>query len=170
MGEFTQLLMDYKGDSKLISEYILKMYSQDWESYWYSTKTKNNAFLAFAKYIEIYGKNSVNTLAATLNESRAQVTLGEETNSYKKEIALSEVLKDTKVALSVENISGGTLFASANIKSYPLDALKVPSFSDGVTLTRKIYEVLDSSNITETCNWNNGNRTCKEAAGLKLHT
>jgi len=169
-GEFTQMLIDYKGDSKLISENILEMYSQDWESYWYSTKTKNNAFLAFAKYIEVYGKDSVNTLVATLNGSRAQVTLGQESNSYKTDVSLSEVLKDGKVSLLVENISGGTLFASANIKSYPTDALKVPSFSDGVTLTRKIYEVVDSSNISESCNWNNGNRTCTEAAGLKLHS
>lgn len=74
-GEFTQMLIDYKGESKLISEHILEMYSQDWESYWYSTKTKNNAFLAFAKYIEIYGKDSVNTLVATLNGNSASVKL-----------------------------------------------------------------------------------------------
>lgn len=74
------------------------------------------------------------------------------------------------VNLSVKNVSGATLFASANIQSYPLDPLKITPFSDGVKLSRKVYEVVDSSNISETCRWKNGNRTCSEAAGLKLHS
>lgn len=66
MAEFTQLLMDYKADKKLITKYISQMYDKDWESYWYSTKSKNNAFLAFAKYIDLYGKDNTNTLSLTL--------------------------------------------------------------------------------------------------------
>ncbi len=146
------------------------MYNEDWESYWYSTKTKSNAFLAFAKYIEIYGKDSLNTIEVKLNGNQTEVVLGEKSNSYTKDIPLSVALKDGLVGLGVKNISGGTLFVSANIKNYPLDALKVKPFSDGVSLKRNIYEVVDSSNISETCRWNNGNRTCSEASGLKLHT
>lgn len=146
------------------------MYQHDWESYWYSTKTKNNAFLAFAKYIETYGKDSLNTIEVKLNGNSTQVVLGEESNSYKKDIPLSVALKDGLVGLGVKNISGETLFVSTNIKNYPLDALKIKTFSDGVNISRNIYEVVDSSNISETCRWNNGNKTCTEASGLKLHS
>jgi hypothetical protein len=36
----------------MIDQKIGELYKEDWTSYYYSTKTKNTAFRAFAKYIE----------------------------------------------------------------------------------------------------------------------
>lgn len=106
------------------------MYDRDWESYWYSTKTKANAFLAFVKYIETYGSDSLSTVAIDLNGNTSERILGKESNTYKAELPLSDVSVYGNVGLTLENVSGATLFANANIKEYPLDALKVKSFSD----------------------------------------
>ncbi len=92
MAEFTQMLIDYKAEKKLITYYISKMYNEDWESYWYSTKTKNNAFLAFAKYIEVYGKDNINTLSLTLNGKTSELEFGDTKNSYTKDVPLSQAL------------------------------------------------------------------------------
>jgi len=170
MWEFTQMLMSYDSKNTKISEYIAKLYEQDWESYWYSTKTKNNAFLAFAQYIEIYGQDSLNTLDITLNDRSDRVYLGKDGNSYKVDVELTDVLQDNKVALSVKNVSGNVLFASANIKAYPEDPMKIKNFSQWVKLTREIYEVVDANNISEKCSWNNGDRTCSEDTGLEKVT
>lgn len=169
-GEFTQLLIDYGADKKLITHYIKEMYDRDWESYWYSTKTKSNAFLAFVKYIETYGAESLSTISLDLNGNVTERILGADGNSYQAELPLTDVAMYGQVGLKLQNVSGAPLFANANIKEYPLDALKVPSFSDGVKLKRSIYEVVDSSDVSETCRWNNGNRTCTEASGLKIHS
>ena len=48
-----------------VTSIILEIYQHDWESYWYSTKEKNAAFLAFVKYMETYGTQYLNDV--TLN-------------------------------------------------------------------------------------------------------
>jgi hypothetical protein len=45
---------------------INDLYSYDWESYYYSTQSKNNAFIAFQKYLV---KTSVN------NEGKINISL-----------------------------------------------------------------------------------------------
>jgi len=169
-GEFTQMLLDYKYDKALVWTYINEMSQIDWSSYWYSTKSKNNAFAAFIKYIEIYGKDSVNTLTINLNDSSSNISLWKDKNIYKSEIELTKVLQGDKVSLNVENISGGPLFVTASMRSYPKDPIKVPSFSNKVSLERIIYEVVDESNMTPKCRWNNWDKSCTQAAGLLVHT
>lgn len=167
-AEFTQLLIDYDADTNLVSKYIQKLYNHDWESYWYSTKTKNNSFLAFAKYIEKYGKENTNNIQLSLNNEKIDIELSQGNNYYNKEYPLSEVLSKKEVALSVNNVSGGALFVTAMIDSYPTNPLLIPSFSHGVDIKRNIFEVTDANHTQETCRWNYTSRSseCTPASGL----
>lgn len=54
------LMMDVGMKQHELSGIMLEIYEKDWESYWYSTKEKNAAFLAFVKYMEVYGTSSLN--------------------------------------------------------------------------------------------------------------
>jgi hypothetical protein len=54
------MLIDYGYDSIYTDKLIDNLYSEDWSSYYYSTQSKNNAFIAFAKYIEKFGKDRYN--------------------------------------------------------------------------------------------------------------
>jgi len=48
------MLIDYSYDEKIITKYIKELYSIDWSNYYYSTTAKNNAFVAFSKYMKKY--------------------------------------------------------------------------------------------------------------------
>jgi hypothetical protein len=52
------MLMDYNYNKTYIEQLIVDLYDYDWSSYYYSTQTKNNAFMAFAKYLEKYGADN----------------------------------------------------------------------------------------------------------------
>jgi hypothetical protein len=46
------LLIDYYPDSKILENLLDELYNHNWESFYYSTQAKNNAFMAFAKYLQ----------------------------------------------------------------------------------------------------------------------
>jgi hypothetical protein len=54
------MLLDYNNSkyNNLVNNLIDELYSKNWESYYYSTQSKNNAFMAFAKYLEKYNINA----------------------------------------------------------------------------------------------------------------
>jgi hypothetical protein len=58
---FASLLLDFndKNDEAYIEELVNDLYSYDWSSYWYSTQSKNNAFMAFHKYLAKTGANNI---------------------------------------------------------------------------------------------------------------
>jgi len=59
---FASMLIDYSYEKykSYINDLISDLYSFDWDSYYYSTQTKNNAFIAFYKYLE---KTNVNNIS-----------------------------------------------------------------------------------------------------------
>jgi hypothetical protein len=58
---FASLLLDFddSNDNAYIEELINDLYDYDWSSYWHSTQSKNNAFMAFQKYLSKTGANNV---------------------------------------------------------------------------------------------------------------
>jgi hypothetical protein len=48
------MLIDYGSDEKIITKYIKELYNIGWSNYYYSTTAKNNAFVAFSKYMTKY--------------------------------------------------------------------------------------------------------------------
>jgi dTDP-4-dehydrorhamnose 3,5-epimerase len=53
---FASLLLDYndKTDLPYLDSLIGDLYATDWDSFYYSTQSKNSAFIAFHKYLEKY--------------------------------------------------------------------------------------------------------------------
>lgn len=58
-----------------LSEIILEIYKKDWHSYWFSTKEKNAAFLAFVKYMESYGTEYISDAGLELSGKTQSVSL-----------------------------------------------------------------------------------------------
>jgi uncharacterized protein YfaS (alpha-2-macroglobulin family) len=169
-AELVQILIAFDYDKAVISEYIQQLNNVDWSSYYRSTKTKANVFLSFIDYIEKYGKTHTTDVRLSLNGESKEIEIGGENNVFSSKKILSEVLKDKKVGLQVDNISGDPLFVNAVIEEYPADPLKVQAYANNIDIKRSIYEVIDEKDVTEKCTWNNGNRTCTQPSWLKLHT
>ncbi len=175
-AEFVQMLIAYDYDKTIITKYINGLNNRDWSSYYFSTKTKANVFLAFIDYIEKYGKTNESETRITLNGNTKEQTIGWEINTLSEKKVLEEVLEDNSVALSVENVSWDPLFVTALIEEYPIDPLKVQAHSNGVEIKRTIYEVTDESDIEEKCEWIYGETPrskskyeCTQPKWLTLH-
>jgi hypothetical protein len=89
---------------------INDLYSYDWDSFWYSTQSKNNAFIAFHKYLTKTGVDNVANFSYSVNaSSQKQGTLGgKNPNILKVEVPLNEILSATdvtgeEVKLTVKN-------------------------------------------------------------------
>jgi len=152
---FVQLLIDFNYNKNYIDKLISELYSVNWNSYYYSTKTKNNSFLAFAKYLDSSFNKRINkfwfSIWKKFNKNKLFNVWGS-TNYIKKfEYKLSDLLlKDEKVlSLVWANYWKWPLYADIIIKEYPKDLLKVKSYSNKVELKRDIYEVLDEAKLNE---------------------
>jgi uncharacterized protein YfaS (alpha-2-macroglobulin family) len=136
------------------------LYEYNWSSYYYSTKTKANSFLSFAKYLEKNSINKTNTFWFSIwtefNKEKVFNVWGR-TVIKQFEYNLSELVlpKENNIYFKVANLSNSNLYASVILKQYPKDILKVKSYSNKVNISRKIYEVLDE-NMLDKCNnyWN----------------
>ncbi|MDR1945175.1 MAG: hypothetical protein LBQ59_03765 [Candidatus Peribacteria bacterium] len=53
------------------------MYDYDWSSYWYSTQSKNNAFMAFQKYLQKTGVNNVADFTFAVKSGNKENSLSE---------------------------------------------------------------------------------------------
>jgi len=167
---FTQLLLDFKYKKSYTFWLITELYNRDWSSYYYSTKTKNDTFMAFVKYIKQEQEGNENTIKIWLNKIVKKLTLWKEKNIYTTELPLNQILKDRKIDLHIENIKWNPIFVTSSIEVYPRDILKVPMYSNGIKIKREIYEVVDDTKLEEKCSWETWNRICKLPAWLKLHT
>ncbi|MDD3646175.1 MAG: MG2 domain-containing protein [Candidatus Gracilibacteria bacterium] len=152
---FASLLMDYNYDKKYIDEIIVELYDRDWVSYYYSTQEKNNAFMAFAKYLDKYGSNNKNNFGFMLGNIRNKdqyFYIGQtRPNILKKEYSLRDVIMndDKTIFLRVANTSGKDMYASLVLKHYPKDIEAVKAYSNGVQVVKQIYEVVDNKKMDE---------------------
>ncbi|PID86289.1 hypothetical protein CSB08_01355 [Candidatus Gracilibacteria bacterium] len=147
---YTSMLIDYGYSMTEIDDLISELYNKDWNSYYYSTTTKNNSFVAFTKYIEKYGKNKYNLGTILVGDTKKGFELGDsEPNFAKYEFALSDVIKDNKIEVLTTNKSGNNLFLDVILKQFPKNKLLVKKYSNGMTIQRKIYKVIDENKLSE---------------------
>ena len=157
---FARLLLDWNYNKNYAEKLIWELYEKDFSSYYYSTKTKANSFLAFAKYLE---KNSINKInrfwfSIWIEFNRWKVLNVWWKNILKKfEYNLWDLLLkwENKIDFKWVNLSKGNLYATVILKQFPKDILKVKPYSNKVNISRKIYEVLDEVSLDK-CNnyWN----------------
>ncbi|MGB2110515.1 MAG: hypothetical protein ACPHY8_00880 [Patescibacteria group bacterium] len=106
---FTQLIIDVDFDETVIENKIDELYSYDFESFYYSTNTKNAAFRAFVKYIEYTGTQKSNSFGFSLgkiqNRDEIFTESGTKNSMIKKKYTLEEmVYDDGEIDLKVANL------------------------------------------------------------------
>ena len=169
---FVSLLMDYNYSRTYIDWIIWTLYEHDWSSYYYSTQSKNNAFMAFAKYVEKYSKsnNSKFSFIAWKYKSVKEIEVwNTKPNMYKQTFNLSDILENKNdLAFKLANISWDRLYTDVTMNVFPLDKTKIQSYSNWISVKREIYEVIDENDITQKCDWVNEKYVCIEPKGFKL--
>lgn len=152
---FASLLLDLEAEADFayIEELIENLYSYDWSSYYYSTQSKNNAFMAFNKYLEKVWVNNTSSFSFklwNLNDKKVYDLWGEFSNLLKLEYSLESVQLWEWLWLVIQNISDNKIYVDYIIKQYPEDKTKVEAYSNGMQVTREYYKVLDE-NLLDKC-------------------
>ena len=156
---FASLLIDFDYSRDYIDRIIDDLYDYDWSSYYYSTQSKNNAFISFAKYIEKYSKEN-NTkfwfsVWKYVQKSLLEVWWTFE-NFYKQTFVLSDILRDeNEISLRASNITWSKVYVNYVLKVFPKDKVKIKSYENWISVKREIYEVVDENDIQEKCGWQN---------------
>jgi hypothetical protein len=162
---FASILMSLNADPVTITGLIKELSDKDYLSYYISTQSKNAVFGTFIKYIEKYGKNTNTPVQITLNNISQKVTLTGDGNIFAKNVALSTVVKDGKVTLSVKNTTKTPVFVNVRMNAYPLDIKKVEKYENGIQLSRTIQEVVDTKKLAECSDYYyySKNKDCESA-------
>jgi len=154
---FLSLLIDLNDSSynQLIEELVSDLYSYDWNSYYYSTQSKNNSFIAFYKYLE---KNKSSNKANfwfklwNFSDNKKYNLWWDNLNMIKLDYKLQNVSMWDSLNLSVWNNSENKIYVDYIIKEYPLDKTKIESYSNWVQVKREIYEVKNESLLDKCSN------------------
>ena len=171
---FTSMLIDYDHDINYIDDLIWELYDYDWSSYYYSTQSKNNAFMAFVKYLDKYWKNRYNKFGFSLwtefNKNKIFRLWGTKWNIMKNEYTLSDITSWNKIDFKIANLSWDNLYTTIILRQYPKDKTKIKSVSQQMNVKREIFKVLDEKSLSRCSSnnyrWNDNNEVCKNA--LKL--
>ncbi len=136
---FVQMLLDYNNPkyNKLIENLIDELYAINWDSYYYSTQAKNNAFMAFAKYLKKVNNNWNINYSYTLWTKKVLGKLSVFTKYKSEEYDLSKIYSGNTINLDIKNNSKNKLYVSVTLKKYPKDITKIKSYSNKINVTRE---------------------------------
>ncbi|MDD2907509.1 MAG: alpha-2-macroglobulin family protein [Candidatus Gracilibacteria bacterium] len=154
---FASLLLDLNDETynSYIETLIADLYTYDWSSYYYSTQSKNNAFIAFYKYLE---KNKLNNKAkfsfklGNFSDNKKYDLGGDNLSLIKLEYNLKNISEGDLLNLSVGNNSESKIYVDFILKEYPIDKLKIPASSNGMSIKREIFEVKNESLLDKCSN------------------
>jgi len=154
---FASLLLDLKDSSydSYIEQLIEDLYSYDWTSYYYSTQSKNNAFIAFYKYLEKNKSQSKANFSFKLwnfSDNKKYNLWWDNLNMIKLNYNLANVSSWDNLQFSVWNNSESKIFVDFILKEYPLDVTKIEPVSNGMTVNREIYKVKDENLLLKCSN------------------
>ncbi len=154
---FLSLLIDLNDSSydSLIEDLVGDLYNYDWDSYYYSTQSKNNAFIAFYKYLEKNKSNNKTSFSFKLwnFSDNKKYNLGwDNLNFIKLDYNLKNVNMWDNLNLSVLNNWESRMYVDFIIKEYPIDKTKIEEYSNWVNVKREIYEVKNESLLNKCSN------------------
>lgn len=149
---FASILIDYSFEKYKsdINDLVFDLYSLDWDSYYYSTQTKNNAFIAFYKYLEKTNLNNVSYYSYDLwNISNNNLnTLW----WIKKSLVLDKyILKDVITEennilnFDLKNKWSTDIFYDLIVRQYPKNKEEVKEYSSWMKIKREIFEITNMS-------------------------
>ena len=156
---FTSMLIDYATKDNIlgnnleyIDKLIVELYDRDWKNYYYSTQSKNNAFIAFSKYIEKYASNNHNKFWYSIWSiiwKKAIELWKKEPNIFTKEYSLEDIIMDKKINVRAANMMWWNIYYDIILKQHPKDKLQIKKYSHKMSVKRKIFEVLDEKNLNK---------------------
>lgn len=153
---FASLLLETKYSQDYIETIIWDLYNHDWSSYYYSTQSKNNAFMAFSKYLnKTWSDNLWKFWFKIWNftENKLYNLWWKNKNFKKNEYILSDILEWENLNFKWINKWDSKVFVDFIVKQYPLDKTKIDSYSNGMHITREIYKV-NNENLLDKCSYN----------------
>ena len=142
---FTQVLLNVDHNNSRIDTLIEQLYSNNFESYYYSTQTKIQSFISFIKYIESVGLNKDKPVSIRYN-------IGGKTGSFslsgknllkKEKFVLSEfkssIDKNYEFSFKVNgNDNENKVYIDADVVVYPKNKKDVTHSSNGVYIKKEI--------------------------------
>jgi len=155
---FASLLLDLWNEkyALYLDQLINDLYSNDWSSYYYSTQTKNNAFMAFYKYLEKTWYDNVWKFSFkiwNMSNNKIYTIWWDNKNIEKLEYTLSNISSWDKLDFIWFNKSESKIYVDFVIKEYPLDKQKILEYSSDMKITREIYEVKDENALEKCSTW-----------------
>lgn len=151
---FASLLIEKadKNDEAYIEQIINDLYAEDWESFYYSTQAKNNAFIAFHNYLTKASENNSWKFTFRLgsyNDNKTYNLWGDKPNLLKFEYSLANVKLTDNLIFSLNNLGDTKLYVDYIIKQYPQDKTKVEPYANWMQVKRETFEVLDESLLSK---------------------
>jgi len=152
---FTAMLIDYWYSINTITKYIKELYSIDWSNYYYSTTAKNNAFIAFAKYMKKYWKNSLSKFAFSIwtihNRDKRFYLWEENPNILTREFVLWDVVqyKEDYIELTTYVLSWWNIFTNLTMEIVPKNKFDIKTSSAWMNVKRQVFEVIDENKLEE---------------------
>lgn len=150
---FASLLIEDGYDMKYIETLIDDLYSKNWIDYYYSTQTKNSAFMAFYKYLEVVWSNNFWQVNYSLSWKKNLVSVWEENSSfYKKEFVAKDFLVWNNFEIPLDFVNGKNIYVDVVLKHYPLDVKKIKPYSNKINIKKEIFAVNDDGTETKVTN------------------
>lgn len=149
---FTQLIIDVDFDETVIENKIADLYDYDFESFYYSTNTKNAAFTAFAKYIEYTWTQKSNSFGFSLGkiQNRGEVFSESWDNQavITKKYTLEEMLYDDwEIDLKVANLRWDKMYVDFVFHKVPKNKEDIPAYSNDMEISRTHFLVNDETKL-----------------------
>ena len=154
---FLSLLLDFNDSSydNIIEDLVWDLYKYDWSSYYYSTQSKNNAFISFYKYLEKNKSNNKTNFSFKLwnfSDNKVYSLWWDNLNFIKLNYSLNNVVMWDILNLSVINSWENKIYVDYIIKEYPIDKEKIETYSNWIQVKREIYEVKNESLLSKCSN------------------
>ena len=152
---FTSMLIDYWYDEKIITKYIKELYNIDWSNYYYSTTAKNNAFVAFSKYMKKYWSNYSSNFAFSIgyiqNRDKRFWLWEEQPNIITREFFLDDIIqyKEDFVELITYVLSWKNIFTNLTLEAVPKNKFKIKETSNNMKVSRKIFKISDNKEVID---------------------
>ncbi len=169
---FASMLIDYNYSRNYIDELVWDLYDNDWSSYYYSTQSKNNAFMLFVKYIEKYSKENNSKFNYSIwkyNSVKELEIWKNKSNILKQTFNLSDIIQNkNEISFKLNNILWDRIYVDVTMEVFPEDKTKIKPYSNLINIKREVYEVIDENDITQKCDWKNDKYICIEPKWFKL--
>ncbi len=138
---YIQVLMIADSSNPKIDTLIKELYSLNLNSYYYSTQTKTQSFIAFIKYMDLIKQyKSATNVSFNISGNKWKLLLSGNKILKTKKIYLSDINSD-EYNFNFSSKTDDNVYVDATLVAYPKDLKEVESESNWATVSREIFAV-----------------------------